>query len=104
MCLRSARNHQASGWRLKRWPNPTTSFRPCCHSLGIPLDAPPIKMILGSKIIDNENSLPNAAREVPETDLLDNHPVTKPAWNCSCLSGHFYRRQQSNTRFNLSMN
>jgi hypothetical protein len=54
---------------LKGWPNPTTSFRPCCHSREIPLDAPPTKWALGSQIIDDENSLSSAARQVLETDL-----------------------------------
>src|SRR6202790_4713572 len=62
MCSQSAGSQLASGWRLKRWRNPTTSFRPCCHSLRIPLDPPPTKSALGSRIIDvenldNENSL-----------------------------------------------
>jgi hypothetical protein len=53
--------------RLKGWPNPRTSFKPHCHSLSIPLDAPPTKRTLGSQIIGNRREMcPSAARHVFE--------------------------------------
>src|SRR6202158_1814489 len=85
MCLPSAGSQLASGWRLERCPNPRTSFRPCCHSRSIPFDAPPLKRALGSQIIDNEEVLTSAARQILERMFIESL-LTHRAWDCLCLS------------------